>query len=37
VRIVSSAAGVTGGVRLWETELDELFEGEPNAQRRTIS
>jgi hypothetical protein len=27
---------VTGGVRLWETELDELFEGEPNAQQRTI-
>jgi polyphosphate glucokinase len=36
VRIVSNAAGVTGGVRLWETELDELFEGEPNAQQRTI-
>jgi polyphosphate glucokinase len=34
VRIVSNAAGVTGGVRLWEPELDELFEGEPNAQRR---
>lgn len=30
--IVSNAAGVTGGVRLWEPELDELFEGEPNAQ-----
>jgi polyphosphate glucokinase len=37
VRIVSNAAGVTGGVRLWEAELDELFDGEPNAQRRTIS
>jgi polyphosphate glucokinase len=37
VKIVSNAAGVTGGVRLWEDELDELFEGEPNAQRRTIS
>jgi polyphosphate glucokinase len=33
VRIVSNAAGITGGVRLWEPELDELFEGEPNAQR----
>jgi len=32
-RIVSNAAGVTGGVRLWEPELDELFEGERNAQR----
>jgi polyphosphate glucokinase len=32
-RIVSNAAGVTGGVRLWEPDLDELFEGEPNAQR----
>jgi polyphosphate glucokinase len=34
VKIVSNAAGVTGGVRLWEPELDELFEGEPNAQRK---
>jgi polyphosphate glucokinase len=34
VRIVSNRAGVTGGVRLWEPELDELFAGEPNAQRR---
>jgi polyphosphate glucokinase len=33
-KIVSNAAGVTGGVRLWEPDLDELFEGEPNAQRR---
>jgi len=34
VRGVSNTAGVTGGVRLWEAELDELFVGEPNAQRR---
>jgi polyphosphate glucokinase len=34
VRIISNAAGVTGGVRLWEPELDELFVGEPHAQRR---
>ena len=33
VRIVSNAAGVTGGVRLWETEMDEFFAGEVNAQR----
>jgi polyphosphate glucokinase len=32
VTIVSNAAGVTGGVRLWEAELDEMFEDEPNAQ-----
>ena len=25
VRIVSNTAGITGGVRLWEPELDELF------------
>ncbi len=31
-KIVSNSAGVTGGVRLWEPELDELFAGEPNAQ-----
>lgn len=36
-RIVSNTAGVTGGVRLWEPELDELFEGEPNAQRGALS
>jgi polyphosphate glucokinase len=36
-RIVSNAAGVTGGARLWEPELDELFEGEPNAQRGALS
>jgi polyphosphate glucokinase len=32
-RIVSNAAGVTGGVRLWEPEMDEFFTGEANAQR----
>lgn len=31
-RIVSNAAGVTGGVRLWEPEMDEFFAGEVNAQ-----
>lgn len=31
-RIVSNAAGVTGGVRLWEPEMDEYFAGEANAQ-----
>jgi polyphosphate glucokinase len=36
-KIVSNTAGVTGGVRLWEAELDELFEGEPNAQRRFLT
>lgn len=25
VRIVSNTAGITGGIRLWEPELDELF------------
>ena len=25
VRIVSNTAGITGGIRLWEAELDELF------------
>jgi polyphosphate glucokinase len=34
VRIVSNTAGVTGGARLWEPVLDELFVGEPNAERR---
>jgi polyphosphate glucokinase len=34
VRTVSNTAGVTGGVRLWEPELDELFAGEPDAERR---
>jgi polyphosphate glucokinase len=37
VKIVSNSAGVTGGVRLWEPELDELFTGEPNAQWFTRS
>jgi polyphosphate glucokinase len=32
VKIVSNLAGITGGIRLWEPELDELFEGEPMAQ-----
>ena len=30
VRIVSNTAGITGGIRLWEPELDELFRGEPH-------
>ena len=34
VRVVSNTAGITGGVRLWEAELDELFGGEPAALRR---
>ena len=32
VRIVSNTAGITGGIRLWEPELDELFRGVPMAQ-----
>lgn len=32
-RIVANAAGVTGGVRLWEPEMDEFFAGDSNAQR----
>jgi polyphosphate glucokinase len=32
VRLVSNAAGVTGGVRLWEPEMDDFFAGETNAQ-----
>jgi polyphosphate glucokinase len=32
VKIVSNTAGITGGIRLWEPELDELFRGEPMAQ-----
>ncbi len=32
VRIVSNAAGVTGGVRLWEPVMDEFFVGVVNAQ-----
>lgn len=31
VRVVDNAAGITGGVRLWEPELDELFHAEPHA------
>jgi polyphosphate glucokinase len=31
VKIVSNAAGITGGVRLWEPVLDELFAGVPMA------
>jgi polyphosphate glucokinase len=29
VRIVSNTAGITGGIRLWEPELDELFTAAP--------
>ena len=25
VRIVSNEAGITGGIRLWDTKLDEMF------------
>lgn len=32
VRIVSNTAGITGGIRLWEPELDELFRGSPAAE-----
>jgi polyphosphate glucokinase len=31
VKIVSNAAGITGGVRLWEPALDQLFAGVPMA------
>jgi polyphosphate glucokinase len=31
-RTVPNAAGVTGGVRLWEPEMDDFFTGEANAQ-----
>ncbi|KAB2915072.1 MAG: ROK family protein [Hyphomicrobiaceae bacterium] len=34
VRIVSNTAGITGGVRLWEPDLDELFRDEPMAQEK---
>jgi polyphosphate glucokinase len=37
VRIVSNTAGITGGIRLWEPELDELFRGESMAQAREIA
>jgi polyphosphate glucokinase len=32
VRAVSNTAGITGGVRLWEPQLDDLFGSEPMAQ-----
>jgi len=32
VRVVSNTAGITGGVRLWEADLDELFRDESMAQ-----
>jgi polyphosphate glucokinase len=32
VRVVSNTAGITGGVRLWEREMDDLFRDEPMAQ-----
>jgi polyphosphate glucokinase len=34
VRIVSNTAGITGGIRLWDAELDELFQGVAMAQAR---
>ena len=34
VKIVSNSAGVTGGVRLWEPAMEELFAGESRAQSR---
>jgi polyphosphate glucokinase len=37
VRIVSNTAGITGGIRLWEPELDEYFRSEPMAQVRDIA
>ncbi|HWB47365.1 MAG TPA: ROK family protein [Hyphomicrobiaceae bacterium] len=33
VKVVSNSAGITGGVRLWERDLDRLFAGVPAAQR----
>jgi len=35
VRIVSNTAGLTGGLRLWEPDLDELFRSETNVQAPT--
>jgi len=32
VRIVSNTAGLTGGLRLWEPDLDELFRSETDVQ-----
>jgi polyphosphate glucokinase len=37
VKVVSNTAGITGGVRLWEPELDELFAGEPHARAEASS
>lgn len=37
VRVVSNTAGITGGIRLWEPELDEFFRDEPMAQARDIA
>jgi polyphosphate glucokinase len=34
VKTVSNTAGITGGVRLWESSLDDLFRDEPLAQER---
>jgi polyphosphate glucokinase len=36
VRIVSNTAGITGGIRLWEPELDEFFRGVAMAQAREM-
>jgi len=33
-KAVGNEAGVTGGVRLWEPAMDELFVGNPGAQWR---
>lgn len=30
VRIVDNTAGITGGIRLWEAALDEVFAGQPH-------
>jgi hypothetical protein len=35
VRIVSNMGGLTGGIRLWEPELDELFGGAPQGEGRS--
>jgi polyphosphate glucokinase len=34
VRLVSNTGGITGGLRLWEPDIDELFRGEPPAEAR---
>jgi polyphosphate glucokinase len=36
VRVVSNTAGITGGIRLWEAELDAMFRDEPLAQLRRV-